>query len=142
MATTPLPIPDDEPLGAAFERIAAETYSWFTSVRPDGRPHVVPMWHVVHGNLIYVATPVESVKVANVAVNPSVVVALADPADVVRIDGWAIESVGALAEVSPYFFTKYGWNPGSEPEGSYVLIEVTPRIVSTWTDGASNRWIL
>ena len=142
MATTPLPIPDDEPLGAAFERIAAETYSWFTSVRPDGRPHVVPMWHVVHGNRIYVATPVESVKVANVAVNPSVVVALADPADVVRIDGWAIESVGALAEVSPYFFTKYGWNPGSEPEGSYVLIEVTPRIVSTWTDGASNRWIL
>lgn len=140
--TAPLTIPGDDALGAAFERIADDAYSWFTSVRADGRPHVVPMWHVVHGNRIYVATPPEAVKVANIAMNPAVVVALADPADVVRVDGWAIESIGALPEVSPYFFTKYGWNPGGEPEGTFTVIEVTPRVVSTWTDGASNRWIL
>lgn len=140
--TSPLAVPDDDELRAAFERLADDTYSWFTSVRPDGRPHMVPMWHVVGGNRIYVATPPEAVKVGNVARNPSVVVALADPTEVIRVEGWAIESIGALAEVSPYFFTKYGWNPSSEPAGSYTVIEVTPRIVSTWTDGASNRWIL
>ena len=140
--TTPLDVPDDGRLHEAFERLGNETYSWFTSVRPDGRPHVVPMWHVVVGNRIYVATPPEAVKIGNVAVNPAVVVALADPTEVVRVEGWAIESVGALIEVSPYFFTKYGWNPGSESGGGYTVIEVTPRIVSTWTDGASSRWIL
>ncbi|NNK91169.1 MAG: hypothetical protein HKO87_01950, partial [Acidimicrobiia bacterium] len=123
-ATVPLALPDDAGLRSAFDRIAEETYSWFTSVRADGRPHTVPMWHVVSGNRIYVATPPEAVKVANVAVNPAVVLALADPTDVVRVDGWAIESINALPEVSPHFFTKYGWNPGIEPEGSYTVVEV------------------
>lgn len=140
--TSPMSLPDDDSLRAALERLAEETYSWFTSVRPDGRPHVVPMWHVVLGNRIYVVTPPEAVKVGNVAVNPSVVVALADPTEVVRVEGWAIESFDVLSAVAPQFFAKYGWNPGGEPDGSYTVIEVTPRIVSTWTDGSSNRWIL
>ncbi len=137
----PLELPDDTELAAVLARFAAEPCSWISSVRPDGRPHTAPMWHVMHGNRMYVVTPVGSVKRANVSANPAVVLALPDPLEVVIIEGWAIDAPHTLDEIRGLFAVKYGWDPGIETEGSQTIFEITPTRVLAWTDdGEQSHW--
>jgi hypothetical protein len=51
---------------------------WFTSVRPDGRPHMVPIWFVYHDEKIFIGIDPASVKSRNIQHNPQVVMALED----------------------------------------------------------------
>ena len=52
---------------------------WLCSVRPDGRPHVVPRWCVyVEGKIYYDGSP-ETRHAINLQSNPNITVNLADP---------------------------------------------------------------
>jgi len=139
--TAPTELPADPLVEASFDRLASATNSWLSTVRLDGRPHAVAMWHVVLGNRIYFATTRDSVKVENISATPHVVVTLPDAEDVVIIDGWAIESRGLLDELAPRFMDKYDWDPRSdlEFEGDWTIIEVTPRVLRAWHDQHSHQ---
>ena len=129
----PLWLPDAPELARGFERLTDAQYSWFTTVRPDGRPHNVPMWHVVVGNRIYFATMSGSIKLENIASTPDVVVAHSDPQDVVIIDGWAIEADHLRESLAPLFLDKYDWDfDGDDFRGEWVMVEVTPQLCRTW----------
>ena len=129
----PLWLPDAPELTRGFERLTDAQYSWFTTVRPDGRPHNVPMWHVVVGNRIYFATMSGSIKLENIASTPDVVVAHSDPQDVVIIDGWAIEADHLRESLAPLFLDKYDWDfDGDDFRGEWVMVEVTPQLCRTW----------
>src|SRR3954453_12516026 len=53
------------------ELVTAQNY-WLASVRPDGRPHVVPRWGVwLDGRFFYDGSP-ETVHTRNVEINPAV----------------------------------------------------------------------
>lgn len=52
---------------------------WLSTVRPDGRPHVVPTWFDWDGEAITVFTRLESQKVHNVRHEPRVMVAIGRP---------------------------------------------------------------
>ncbi|MBV7327122.1 gamma-glutamylcyclotransferase [Chloroflexi bacterium TSY] len=125
-----------------IERIARTDCSWMSTVRPDGRAHSAPVWHVWHQGCAYVVAQPIAVKVKNLAQNPSVVLTLPDPHDVVIVEGWAIETPTKRSLLQPLFLEKYQWDIGVD--ASYTsIIEITPLKLIAWgTEGAdgARRW--
>ena len=54
---------------------------WMATVRPDGRPHQVPVWFVVSSRRWYICIEPDSVKARNIAASPRVALALEDGND-------------------------------------------------------------
>ena len=74
-AGSPLQRPRDEPDELGRPRRALETaeLSWISTVRPDGRPHVIPLPAVWLEDHLYFATGAGEQKAHNLAANPHVV---------------------------------------------------------------------
>jgi PPOX class probable F420-dependent enzyme len=58
------------------ELLAGARVIWLCSVRPDGRPHVVPTWFDWDGEVITVFSRRTAQKVVNIRDHPSVMVAI------------------------------------------------------------------
>lgn len=58
------------------ERLQHEEYAYFITVRPDGRPHAVPVCFLWEDNSILIFSIPESIKVRNLRQNPHVALAL------------------------------------------------------------------
>lgn len=84
--------PPERELSQIIERLARIDCSWMSTVRPDGRAHNASVWHVWYQGWAYVVAQLIAVKVKNLAKNPSVVLTLPDPHDVVIVEGWTIEA--------------------------------------------------
>src|SRR5262245_19240310 len=87
----------------------AEQNVWMATVRPDGRPHLVPIWFVVSGDRWYVCTAPGSVKARNLQRNPQVSLALEDGSHPHVVEGQA-RPVDPPAEVVKLFQEKYDWD--------------------------------
>ena len=92
-------------------RLRHEPIMWLSSVRPDGRPHLVPIWFVWDGAAILFFSKPTAQKVRNLRHNPQVMLALdsADEGeDVVLLEGRA-ELLGDDAPRStlPEYAEKY-----------------------------------
>ena len=76
-------------------RLAGDLIAWLGTTRPDGRPHVVPVWFVWDRETLLVLSQPETQKVRNLGANPLVTLALDDTRqgkDVVIVDGVASTS--------------------------------------------------
>ncbi len=135
------PTNQDNALRELLTLLATSRFSWFSSVRPDGRPHSVPIWHVMHQEHIYFATPSRSVKVANIRINPNVVVAayLETPESGLIVEGLARLRPDLREAVSKFFEEKYEWNI-TEDEEHDALIEVEPTRLIAWGQYGEGRW--
>jgi F420H(2)-dependent biliverdin reductase len=60
------------------ERLRTEANVWMATVRPDGRPHIVPIWFVWVAEQFWIATGPTAVKVKNLRASPLMSVALED----------------------------------------------------------------
>lgn len=69
------------------EQMARSRNYWISSTRPDGRPHVAPVWGVWLDDVLYFSTDRSSRKSRNLAVNPRVVVHLESGDEVVILEG-------------------------------------------------------
>ena len=69
------------------EQMARSRNYWIGSTRPDGRPHVAPVWGVWLDDVLYFSTDRASRKSRNLAVNPQVVVHLESGDEVVILEG-------------------------------------------------------
>lgn len=122
------------------ELVAALTY-WLTSVRPDGRPHVVPRWGVwLDGCFYYDGSP-QTRHTRNVEQNPYVTLNLESGTRTVIVEGTSVASraepddLGArLADA----FGKYrdaGYSPGADswsgPDGGGLRI-IRPSRALAW----------
>jgi PPOX class probable F420-dependent enzyme len=58
-----------------------EPVVWLSTVRPDGRPHLVPIWFWWDGRALLVFSKPDAQKVRNLRANPSVMLALGDAED-------------------------------------------------------------
>ena len=115
-----------------IEKLQTQKVIWFTSVRPEDRPHMAPMWFVWHEDKFYVSTGPNSVKAQNIQRNPQVVIALEDGTNPVICEGSARAiSSPAPVPVADAFFRKYEWNLSTE-EHFTQLIEVTPEHWVNW----------
>src|SRR5258708_27660403 len=94
--------------------------------RPDGRPHVAPLWFVWNDDRAYVMTG--GVKLANVRNNGFAALNTEDGDDVVIIEGTAciIPLTDPRFEPVAWLFeTKYQWNIRNDV-GDQQMIEITP----------------
>ena len=121
------PIPE-----SVRERLAKERNIWIATVRPDGRPHLVPVWFTQRDDRLYVCIEPESVKGRNLLANKSVCLALEDAVHPVICEGEArVLEKPWPAEVVASFVEKYGWDISAEQQYTQLL-EVTPRKWLHW----------
>jgi PPOX class probable F420-dependent enzyme len=119
------------------ERLHNDLITWLTTVRPDGRPHTVPVWFLWDGETILMFRAIK-VKVQELKQNPNVTLAL-DPSnngnDIVVIEGTAelVEDVNITATL-PAFVQKYnallkemGWTAESMAPNYPHAVRVTPK---------------
>lgn len=140
------PTPVDPTLRTLVQRFAEADCSWLSSVRPDGRAHSAPVWHVWYRGRAYVVTTARAVKTANIARNPSVVIAHPDPHDSLIIEGWATtaDSLGDAPDslwhaLRPLFREKYDWDICTD-EVYDTIIEITPTKLMAWGKYGEGRW--
>jgi hypothetical protein len=89
---------------------AAQTY-WLATARPDGRPHVMPVWGVWLDGAFYFSTSATSRKGRNLAANPSCTITVSlDGIDVV-VEGAAaiLDDESMLRRVADVYGPKYDW---------------------------------
>jgi PPOX class probable F420-dependent enzyme len=111
--------------GSTAERVEQARNVWIATVRPDGRPHLVPVWYVVDDSRWYICTAPGSVKARNLGGNPHVALALEDGANPVIVEGEA-RAVSPSPTVVDKFKAKYDWDITTDAHYSAVY-EVTVR---------------
>jgi PPOX class probable F420-dependent enzyme len=120
------------------ERLRTEIIIWLATVRPDGRPHLVPVWFLWNNSesVVYIFSKPDQ-KIRNLKENPNVVLALNSPTgnDVVTLEGTAtLLPRDAITSAHPDYEAKYksnldkfGWT-GESMSQSYtepIRIEIT-----------------
>ena len=125
------------------ERLRADPILWLGTVRPDGRPHAVPVWFHWDGTSVWILSQPKTQKIRNLRANPNVLLAIDDTRagdDVALVEGTA----ELLAEPStaldlPAYFAKYaapiaqfGWTPEGMAADYSQPIRVTPTRFLGW----------
>ena len=117
-------------------RLAEAAHYWLATVRPDGRPHVVPLDGLWRRERWYFGGVPTTVKHHNLLANPRAALHLEDATSSVIVEGTCAievpsdEGAEALSAASK---AKYGYGPPASVyrEGVWAL---TPARVLTWTD--------
>ena len=105
--STPLPQP-----GTPLEqRLRTESTVWLSSTRPDGRPHVVPVWFNWDGSGFDLFSKPNAQKVRNLREHPAVMLAVGRPEhewEVELVEGTAsVLEARTEAVIAPTMFEKY-----------------------------------
>ena len=134
------------PWGWAAERLLnAHTY-WVATTRPDGRPHIMPVWGIWLEGAFYFSTGRQSRKARNLAANPACVVTLEINGESVIVEGVASEvrDPGLLGRLAKAYTAKYEWDMEGNEEPFFV---VRPRVAFGFNENDSQftstatRWI-
>lgn len=116
----------------ARRRLETERNIWLASVRPDGRPHLAPVWFAWQAGKLYVCIEPESVKGRNLRRNPRLALSLEDGSRVVICEGTAAPLAAPWpAPVVEVFRQKYDWDITSERQYTQLL-EITPLKWLAW----------
>ena len=95
-------------------RLRNDLIIWLGTVRPDGRPHLVPVWFLWDGASVLILSEPDTQKVRNLRHDARVTLALDDThhgADVIVIEGTAeLVADPASAVTPPAYATKYAAN--------------------------------
>ncbi len=115
--------------GRQDPRLDTDRNVWLATVRPDGRPHLVPIWFVVEGGRWYICTSPDSVKARNLQANPAVMLALEDGTNPHVVEGVA-RAVRPAPAVVRKFKEKFNWDITADAEyGAVFEIEVTRQVM-------------
>ena len=103
-------------------RLRTSVNYWLATVRPDGRPHVVPRWGVwLDGRFWYDGSP-DTIHVRNLVNNPGCVLHLENGLEVVIVEGTSEQATPPTVDLgqrlATSFSAKYaemGYSP--EPDG-------------------------
>lgn len=114
------------------DRFASQKNIWFASVRPNSRPHLVPVWFIWYDEKLFICIEPTSVKAKNLEANPYVTLAIEDASKPVICEGEA-RTVSAPwpPKIFELFERKYDWDLAVEDQYKR-LIEVTPRKWLAW----------
>ncbi len=84
---------------------------WLCTLRPNGSPHVTPVWFVYDAGCWWIGTDTHAVKVRNIEADPRVSLALEDGRSPVVAEGKAsVRRDGFPAEIVAAFAEKYAWD--------------------------------
>lgn len=145
VARTEPDVTPDATLDRLLVKFAAAEAIWYASVRPDGRPHLAPIWHVWHADAAWVVTQRSTVRAVNLfgtagkPGNPYVSLSLADPMNALILEGVAAEAPGAVELIRPAFQSKYDWNIATDADYQ-CIIRVAPTKLLAWGNHGEGRW--
>ena len=93
----------------ASDRLAKSRQYWLVTVRPDGSPHVMPIWGLWLDNGFYFSTGRNTRKARNLAANSRCIVCSEDAEEAVIVEGAAAEVAdkAALKRVFAAYKKKY-----------------------------------
>ena len=122
------------------EQLTASKHYWLCSVRPNGRPHVVPRWCVyVDGKIYYDGSP-ETRHARNIESNPNISVHLESGSEAIILEGISAPAGKPSPELGKrlsqayrkYKELGYAPKPDSWDEGG--LFVFTPRQCIAWSN--------
>ena len=99
------------PWSWALERLSRSHNYWLTTVRPDGAPHVMPVWGVWLDGAWYFSTSATSRKSRNLEHNAKCVVCSENAAEAVIVEGTAkrLNDDAIPPQAFTDYMAKYGW---------------------------------
>jgi PPOX class probable F420-dependent enzyme len=125
------------------QRLRSEPIIWLSTVRADGRPHLVPVWFLWDGSTILIFSQPDNQKIRNLRQNVNVALALEatnDGEDVAIFEGTAALLDEKTADlITSAYIEKYGkmmeamgWQAEGMAASYSQPIHVTPTKVITW----------
>lgn len=110
---------------------------WVTSVRPDHRPHAVPVWGVYLDQIVYFGSGRTAQKTKNLQTTPAISLHLESGDNVVIIEGTAevVTEPEDLKQIAIVYHQKYpGYDPDLTFDENTVIFAVIPHKVFAWTE--------
>lgn len=110
-------------------RLERENIIWFATVKPNGKPHLVPLWFVLDNDNIIIWTSKQSVKYRNLQNSKFVSISLEDGKHPVIGQGHSIRNhiPTDSTDLVDLFDKKYDWNDTS---GTYdIMVRI---FITTW----------
>src|SRR5215216_4758602 len=132
----------------AVERLETAKNYWFSTTRPDGRPHAMPAWGAWLDDVLYFDGSPETRRMRNLAANPAISIHLESGDEVVILEGES-HPVGkpdpALAEgLAAALAKKYAptYAPGTDTWDEGGLYALRPKVAFGWSEfpRAVTRW--
>jgi hypothetical protein len=107
------------PWSRVGEQLEASRNYWIHTTRPDGRPHVKPVWGLWFEQRFYFATSPQSITGRNIGINPSLSVNLESGNDVVILEGTAevVTDPTFLSRLDEAYYQKYSYHLVHEDGG-------------------------
>jgi PPOX class probable F420-dependent enzyme len=132
----------------AQERLTGSRSYWLATTRPDGRPHVMPVWAVWDGSELWFSTVLRSRKARNLLADPRCVLTTEDPSNPVVVEGTATfeRDPAQIARFVERMNAKYdcGLDVEFQDPDSNATIRVAPRRAFGLADedlvGTATRW--
>ena len=105
--------PGDDAGSARVETLLdREAVVWLSTVRPDGRPHLIPIWFLWDGHAVLFASKPQACKVTNLRSRADCMLAVGDPMadfDVALIEARAeLASMATTELLTAGLLAKYG----------------------------------
>lgn len=122
------------------EQLTESKNYWVCSVRPDGRPHVVPRWGAYIDSKFYYDGSPETLHARNIMENPNVSLHLENGSQAVILEGTSEpadkptpEFAKRLAEAISRKYADQGYSPEPNQWDEGGLYVFTPRQCLAWT---------
>ena len=126
------------------ERLIESKHYWLCSVRPNGRPHVVPRWGVFLDNRFYYDGSPETRHARNIMENPHTTLNLESGTEAIILEGTTAPAGKPSPELGKrlaqayrkYKDVGYSPKPNSWDEGGLYVF--TPRQCIAWSNFTQN----
>jgi hypothetical protein len=115
------------PWSWAVERLSAARNYYVATVRPDQRPHVMPVWGIWLDNAFWFSTGLNTTKVRNLSHNAHGTVCTEGAVEAVIVQGTIAPVAGGepFARFAGAYKAKYDWTVNASEGPAYVL---TPNV--------------
>ncbi|HWO72233.1 MAG TPA: pyridoxamine 5'-phosphate oxidase family protein [Dehalococcoidia bacterium] len=95
----------------AEDRLRRNRNYWLATVRPDGRPHLMPVWGVWLDGSFFFSTAASSRKAKNLRSDPRCALSVENGLEPIVVEGTArpVEDAATLERAADAYSRKYDW---------------------------------
>ena len=121
-----------KPSAAMIARLDKERNIWLASVRPNMKPHLVPVWFIWEKDAFFICIYSQSVKFLNISQNTLVSMALEDGSSPVICEGLSQRLERPWPEkIVRQFKHKYDWDIQTDKDYD-ELVRISPQKWLSW----------